>query len=564
MDLVHDMMTDAIEYHMSLRTGRNAGPTFHDDLRQLRPPAGNCFRVMQLQLMSISMALLLVPFILPVRDACRLSPAGEWPTEQWAFYVSVLPAVSIMYVAPVLLARSLAESLHQGDELQRMVAYVRIQRFVRRWLRRRAIYKPEVSPSTAKVDWVAVAPSLHVVHAALTEPIDLAIGLRQLAPLLVLVVPVAAVAIVGSIVGAWLVGFAFPFTAIIAGMPGYNSLSTITAGYMYFTGVSKANCWRIWKILTVLLVMVFCVSMVFAGLAFAINRYPEHELFIALCFPVTKKVAKFVLKAILDKMDHFLVLYFPFNAYIEALVVVFPMAILPSAVTASTFVLVQLTDMATVAWSLRLIWLPALRNDGSLFLNRLNRKDDQEKVLVHNPVNTKIATDQGEQERRQVSQVAHEKQLMEVEFAIVTMVVEEGTELVIPLLISMVECFLYFGYNSHAIPSVSSLSGEEFATSLGFKLGLFVVQLGTFRVFRMLVDNHTELNLVAIQYWAGRRHFLALAFGPAAMTIYCMTSMMPHYNFNLDALQHLVADDTQGNFWHVRPVGCVVMGSMSL
>ena len=56
------------------------------------------------------------------------------------------------------------------------------------------------------------------------------------------------------------------------------------------------------------------------------------------------------------------------------------------------------------------------------------------------------------------------------EFKVVLTILEEGTEVLIPLLVVFTEVFLYYGWNGDAVPTLMELSTADFVRSTILKL----------------------------------------------------------------------------------------------
>lgn len=77
----------------------------------------------------------------------------------------------------------------------------------------------------------------------------------------------------------------------------------------------------------------------------------------------------------------------------------------------------------------------------------------------------------------------------EKEFKVVLTILEEGTEVLVPLLVVFTELFLYFGWNGQAVPTLMALSTEEFARSTFLKLVSVVIQVLTCMFAAFCVNN---------------------------------------------------------------------------
>ena len=77
----------------------------------------------------------------------------------------------------------------------------------------------------------------------------------------------------------------------------------------------------------------------------------------------------------------------------------------------------------------------------------------------------------------------------EKEFKVVLTILEEGTEVLIPLLVVFTELFLYFGWNSDAVPPVTQLAPDEFLRSTVLKLVSCGIQIGTCAFAAFCVNN---------------------------------------------------------------------------
>ena len=77
----------------------------------------------------------------------------------------------------------------------------------------------------------------------------------------------------------------------------------------------------------------------------------------------------------------------------------------------------------------------------------------------------------------------------EKEFKVVRLILEEGTEVLIPLLVVFTELFLYFGWNGQAVPTLVSLSTEDFTRSTILKLVSALIQIMTCGAAAFCVNN---------------------------------------------------------------------------
>ena len=75
------------------------------------------------------------------------------------------------------------------------------------------------------------------------------------------------------------------------------------------------------------------------------------------------------------------------------------------------------------------------------------------------------------------------------EFKVVRLILEEGTEVLIPLLVVFTELFLYFGWNGQAVPTLVALSAEDFARSTILKLVSALIQIATCGFAAFCVNN---------------------------------------------------------------------------
>ena len=69
------------------------------------------------------------------------------------------------------------------------------------------------------------------------------------------------------------------------------------------------------------------------------------------------------------------------------------------------------------------------------------------------------------------------------------LILEEGTEVLIPLLVVFTELFLYFGWNGQAVPTLVALSAEDFARSTILKLVSALIQIMTCGFAAFCVNN---------------------------------------------------------------------------
>ena len=69
------------------------------------------------------------------------------------------------------------------------------------------------------------------------------------------------------------------------------------------------------------------------------------------------------------------------------------------------------------------------------------------------------------------------KDVSDKQFKIVLLIVEEGAEVLIPLLVTLTEFFLYFGWNRNAVPTLASLPLDEFMGSTFLKLISCAIQV---------------------------------------------------------------------------------------
>lgn len=66
--------------------------------------------------------------------------------------------------------------------------------------------------------------------------------------------------------------------------------------------------------------------------------------------------------------------------------------------------------------------------------------------------------------------------VMKAEFEILLAIVSEMTEFVVPVGVTILECWLYFGWNRNALPVIGALTITQFLQSAGAKLFIAVLQ----------------------------------------------------------------------------------------
>eukprot|EP01051_Picozoa_sp_SAG22_P009867 SAG22_NODE_854_length_6847_cov_3.834469_3_plen_696_part_00 len=166
--------------------------------------------------------------------------------------------------------------------------------------------------------------------------------------------------------------------------------------------------------------------------------------------------------------------------------------------------------------------------------------DEARKVAA---VAQKMEEEDEEEERRRI--MAKERlfsadHVMQTEFTILLTIIAEMTEFVVPLGVCVLECFLYFGWNPNAVPTLGALSPSDFLASMGAKLFIAFLQMGSCLVGRWIIDNCTEIRFMTVMIWAVKNYLEAVTISAAGVFIFCYMTLMPHMNFNIDILADII------------------------
>lgn len=108
------------------------------------------------------------------------------------------------------------------------------------------------------------------------------------------------------------------------------------------------------------------------------------------------------------------------------------------------------------------------------------------------------------------------------EFKVVRLILEEGTEVLIPLLVVFTELFLYFGWNGQAVPTLVALSAEDFARSTILKLVSALIQIATCGVAAFCVNNLCDHVTSALSAFTTQASLLILPLASWDMCRPCL------------------------------------------
>jgi hypothetical protein len=130
-------------------------------------------------------------------------------------------------------------------------------------------------------------------------------------------------------------------------------------------------------------------------------------------------------------------------------------------------------------------------------------------------------------------------------------ILEQGTDVLIPLLVVATECFLYYGWNGDAVPTLVALTPDEFARSTLLKSISMFIQIATAMFSAFCVNNlcvhfwhdcfcrldmwthlsdhlrSTTINFMDVMVYEISRHFWKLVVSAASVLVFCYASLMP-------------------------------------
>jgi hypothetical protein len=130
--------------------------------------------------------------------------------------------------------------------------------------------------------------------------------------------------------------------------------------------------------------------------------------------------------------------------------------------------------------------------------------------------------------------------VMAQEFQIIMTLITEFFEIMVPALVLVLEMFLYFGYNTNVVPTKQS--ADVFLKSSISKLLYIALQICTFGLIRVIVNNCSELASLRCLSWIIKQNFEVLIMCCTGALILCYTAMIPHYNFNVRATSSVMCE----------------------
>eukprot|EP01051_Picozoa_sp_SAG22_P004944 SAG22_NODE_280_length_13084_cov_3.480209_9_plen_656_part_00 len=306
----------------------------------------------------------LTAFLIPVPDACDGNqPVGEWPSDQILFYVSVLPGVIVMFAPIPLFAYVMTDNFHHEGQKGRN-------------------------------------------EKSIAQGLASSFGLASVTAVLTL-----------ALCAMWAYGyfgFPAPFTQVLGGMPGYFMTYTATV-FLIAATTDNVESHKVLAVdmskILVCLYIIFQNVVLFSLLAAMIKNQPQYATLFAVAFNVVrpapmpcahrsasrclaaanlcsfvavlqvkfiaKSAIRFTFKSDFDKI-------IPFHMYVCMNCAVMPACLLPSAVSFTTLILVWFIDMSLLFFSLKGMWIPAVKvyfTDRTLQKERA-RLDESDKELA--------------------------------------------------------------------------------------------------------------------------------------------------------------------------------------
>ena len=82
-----------------------------------------------------------------------------------------------------------------------------------------------------------------------------------------------------------------------------------------------------------------------------------------------------------------------------------------------------------------------------------------------------------------------------------TQVLNEFVEVIVPLLVTTVEIFLYFGWNQEFIPNLSALPLSDFVASGLAKIFYVLLEVCTAFAFAYIIDHTTTIDTGSVLTW---------------------------------------------------------------
>ena len=102
-------------------------------------------------------------------------------------------------------------------------------------------------------------------------------------------------------------------------------------------------------------------------------------------------------------------------------------------------------------------------------------------------------------------------------------------EVVAPASTLAIECFLYYGWNANAVPSVTRLPPEEFLHNQLMKVLNILLQVLTIGVAAHVVRKTTKVNFLLVMFREIQRFLPMLLVVVNSATLWCYTFFMPIY-----------------------------------
>lgn len=380
-------------------------------------------------------------------------------------------------------------------------------------------------------------------------------------------------------------GFPVPFSEVSVGFPAYCLTILITAvcmatGRFMPQGVRKEP-WRdkikdVW-FLIILPTVVMMDTVGYLFFATLIQARPENKIY-ALGFPLIKSGSKILLNFATKSLYERQV---PLMSQIQCLCAVFPACILPSVVDPSTFVGLILLDCVVMIMKLKEYWLPICcpqwcdpnrKQIQHMVATRWHRvtkghsavgAEDDEDVSVKreltlldsiDALQTNVNRHSADTLRKSAGETDHNEVDFKETFEdftfhvvddndkntvldqttnLIKLAMEEFVELVIPIQATVLELFIYYGWAKNVAPSISGESPSEFWVSVTLKMFQAGVQPFIIIFAAYLIGRFTKANFYLVLFYELDRSFVMLMVSCSAMTIFCYSTLLPFYNFNV-------------------------------
>ena len=285
----------------------------------------------------------------------------------------------------------------------------------------------------------------------------------------------------------------------------------------------------------------------------------------------------------------------PCAAHLNMTSAVFPACLLPSVVSVWSYLSLVSIDILGVILKFRTLWWPAVQRRwlGVGADSRVDREEASARELAADSFSEAdsdasgtisrdelkaimikgghLLTDEGLDRAMAVldrdgsGQVTYEEyfdwweqlRLGDQDFEILLLIVDENIEIIVPLCIAVLEAFIYWGWNSAAVPTLAALSTADFVSSALVKLVFGATQAATCVAIAFFVNSFTQLKYWNVNAWIVHRYFPILLTMCVSEVVFCYSIAMPHFNFNVDVVAKVLQEGTGELITSGLPTNCV-------